>query len=79
MDLGEVEASLTPHWPFIHRIAWKGNSRKSRKFGCRILYRETRALPITLLGVVLRTGSDYDILDERIKMCWREYIALSYS
>jgi hypothetical protein len=43
----------------------------SRKFGCRILYRETRAQPITLLGLVLRTGSDYDILEGRIKMRWR--------
>jgi hypothetical protein len=32
-----------------------------------------------LLGLVLRTRSDYDILDKRIKMRWREYIALSYS
>jgi hypothetical protein len=43
------------------------------------LYRETRAQPVTLLGLVLRTRSDYEILDRRIKMCWREYIALSYS
>jgi hypothetical protein len=46
---------------------------------CSILYRETRAQPITLLGLVLRTRSDYDILDGRIKMRWREYIALSHS
>jgi hypothetical protein len=29
-----------------------------------------------LLGLVLRTRSDYDILDRRIKMRWREYIAM---
>jgi hypothetical protein len=53
----------------------KGNSRKSIS---RILYRETRAQPITLLGLVLRTGSDYDILEGRIKMRWRGYITLSF-
>jgi hypothetical protein len=49
----------------------------SRKFLCSILYRETKAQPIALLSLVLRTGSDYDILDWRIKMRWRGYIALS--
>jgi hypothetical protein len=44
---------------------------------CSILHRGTRAQPITLLGTVLRTGSDYNILDWRIKMRWRGYIALS--
>jgi hypothetical protein len=37
------------------------------------------AEPVTWLGLVLRTRSDYDILGRRIKMRWREYIALSYS
>ena len=58
----------------IHRSAWKGNSPKSL---CSILYREARAQPITLLNLVLRTASDYDILYERIKMRWRGYIAFA--
>jgi hypothetical protein len=41
----------------MHRSAWKWNSPK---FLCSILHRETGAQPITLLGLVLRTGSDYD-------------------
>ena len=70
-------SSGIPGFPLtlIHPSAWKVNSRK---FGCRILYRETRAQPITLLGLVLRTGSDYDILEGRIKMRWRGYITLSF-
>jgi hypothetical protein len=60
----------------MHRSAWKWNSPK---FLCSILHRETGAQPITLLGLVLRTRSVYEILDRRIKMRWREYIALSYS
>ncbi len=59
----------------IHRSAWKGNSQKSL---CSILYREARAQPITLLSLVLRTGSEYDILYGRIKMRWRGYIAFAY-
>src|SRR5688572_12538487 len=68
-------APALPALTLIHRSAWKGDSRK---FGCRILYRETRAQPITLLGLVLRTGSDYDILEGRIKMRWRGYITISF-
>jgi len=49
----------------IHRSAWKGNSRKSL---CRILHRETRAQPITLLSLVLPKGPDYNILEGRIMM-----------
>jgi hypothetical protein len=49
----------------------------SPKFLCSILYRETREQLVTLVGLVLRTRSDYDILDGCIKMRWRGYIALS--
>ena len=55
----------------IQRSAWKGYSRKSL---CSILHRETRARLITLLGLVIHTEADYDILEGRIKMRWREYL-----
>jgi hypothetical protein len=58
----------------IHPTSWTGNSRKSL---CSILYKETGAQPITLLSLILRTESDYDILYERIKMRWRGYIAFA--
>jgi len=57
----------------------KGVLGEFPEFLCSILYKETRAQPVTLLGLVLRTRSDYDILDRRLKMRWRGYIALSYS
>ena len=39
--------------------------------------RETGAQPITLLSLILRTESDYDILYERIKMRLRGYMTVS--
>jgi hypothetical protein len=59
----------------MHPSAWKELSQKSL---CSIQYREARAQPITLLGLGLRSGSNYDILDWRIKVRWRGYIALYY-
>ena len=50
---------------YFHTSAWKWNSPKSL---CRILYRETREQPITLLSLILPKGSDYYILEGRIMM-----------
>jgi hypothetical protein len=61
--------------PLFSGVRGRGILGSSYAASCR----ETRAQPIMLLGLVLRTRSDYDILDKRIKMRWREYIALSYS
>jgi hypothetical protein len=78
LALQSLEISLTVGvdrkvLPLFTRVRGKGFSTKSL---CSILYRKTRTQPITLLGVVLRTECDYDILDGRIKMRRRGYIAL---
>jgi hypothetical protein len=50
----------------------------SPKSLCSILYKEIRAQLITLLGPILRTESDYDILEGCIKMRWCGYMTVSH-